>query len=79
VRAMTVRFPDATYERLEVEAKTSGVSAAQFVREATLARIAYTAGRRGEEDYEAALRWGQNEVKDVTPGRKAAQPPLPAF
>jgi predicted DNA-binding protein len=77
---MTVRFPDATFERLEHEARTTGVSAAQFVREATLARIAYIAGRRGEADYQAALNWAQDELKDIVPGPpKRGDERAPAF
>jgi predicted DNA-binding protein len=76
VKAMTVRFPDATYGRLEHEARTSGVSAAQFVREATLARIAYLAGSRGEADYQAALNWAQEELKGITPGPQKRTPPF---
>jgi predicted DNA-binding protein len=78
VKAMTVRFPDSTYDRLELEARELGVSAAQFVREATLARIAYIAGRRGEEDYQAALNVAREEMKGIVPGPKP-QKRLPAF
>lgn len=78
MKAMTVRFPDATYDRLEVEARELGVSAAQFVREATLARIAYIAGRRGEQDYQDALDAAREEMKDIVPGPKP-QKRLPAF
>src|SRR5260221_7987469 len=51
----TVRFGPDLWEAIEVERSRLGVSAAQFVREATLARLAYTAGRRGELEYEHAL------------------------
>lgn len=48
MRATTVRFSADLWELLEREAARSGVSVAQYVREAALARIAYTAGLRGE-------------------------------
>src|SRR4051794_17910543 len=44
----TLRFPEDLWEFLEEEARSLGVSVAQYVREAALARAAYDAGRRGE-------------------------------
>jgi len=43
----TVRFGTDLWSMLEAEAAATGVSAAQYVRDATLARLAYTFGRRG--------------------------------
>jgi hypothetical protein len=40
---------------MEAECSRLGVSAAQYLREAALARLAFTAGRRGSPDFEAAL------------------------
>jgi hypothetical protein len=51
----TVRFGPDLWEALEVECGRLGVSAAQFLREAAVARLSYTAGRRGEPEYELAL------------------------
>lgn len=51
----TVRFGPDLWGALEEECRRLGISAAQFVREATLARLSYTAGRRGETEYERAL------------------------
>lgn len=51
----TVRFGPDLWEALEQECERLGVSAAQYLREAALARLAYTAGRRHEPDYEEAL------------------------
>ena len=51
MRATTVRFGTDLWEMLEREAKRSGVSVAQYVREAALTRIAYSAGQRGEEPF----------------------------
>jgi GAF domain-containing protein len=56
MRATTVRFSDDLWDLLETEATAEGVSAAQFVRDATVMRIAFTMGRRGEPELEAALR-----------------------
>ena len=44
----TLRFPEDLWRFLEEEARSLGVSVAQYVREAALARAAYDAGRRGE-------------------------------
>jgi hypothetical protein len=44
----TVRFGEELWSQLENEARRTGVSAAQYVRDATLARLAYTAGQRGD-------------------------------
>jgi hypothetical protein len=51
----TLRFGADLWEQIEREAAAVGVSTAQFVREAALARVAYTAGRRGDAEYDAAL------------------------
>jgi hypothetical protein len=52
MRATLVRFGPDLFEDLKVEAERSGISVAQFVREAVVARIAYNAGKRGELAYE---------------------------
>src|SRR5829696_2640658 len=49
MRATTVRFSEDLWSMLEREATKSGVSAAQFVREATILRLAMLAGMRGDE------------------------------
>ncbi|HEX8742706.1 MAG TPA: GAF domain-containing protein [Thermoleophilaceae bacterium] len=55
MRATTVRFSDDLWSLLEREAAAAGVSAAQFVRDATVLRIAYLMGRRGEPAIEETL------------------------
>src|SRR5918998_1377601 len=55
MRATTVRFSDDLWSLLEQEASSAGVSAAQFVRDATVLRIAYLMGRRGEPGIEDTL------------------------
>jgi hypothetical protein len=56
MKATLVRFGPDLYEELREEAARSGVSIAQYVREAVLARMAYSAGRRGDEMYTGAAR-----------------------
>jgi hypothetical protein len=48
VHQTTLRFPEDLWRFLEQEAKSMGISVAQYVREAALARAAYDAGRRGD-------------------------------
>jgi GAF domain-containing protein len=55
MRATTVRFTDALWKLLEREAGGEGVSAAQFVRDATIMRIAYVMGQRGDAGFEEAV------------------------
>lgn len=51
----TVRFSRDLWQAMEQECARLGVSAAQYLREAALARLAYSAGRRGLPLYEEAL------------------------
>jgi hypothetical protein len=44
VRATTIRFPNDLWEQLEREAEKQGISVAQYVRDAALYRVAYSAG-----------------------------------
>jgi GAF domain-containing protein len=55
MRATTVRFSDELWRLLEREAEREGVSAAQFIRDATILRTAYAMGQRGDPDFEGAL------------------------
>lgn len=55
MRATTVRFSDDLWELLEREASREGISAAQFVRDATLLRIGTLAGRRGDAVAQASV------------------------
>ena len=48
MRATTVRFGDDLWELLETEASSQGISAAQFVRDATIMRLGVISGRRGD-------------------------------
>ena len=51
----TIRFGSDLWEALERECAELGVSVAQYLREAALARLMYAAGRRGDPALEAAL------------------------
>jgi hypothetical protein len=51
----TMRFGPDLWFALEEECRRQGVSAAQYIREAVLARLIYTAGRRGDDELEEAL------------------------
>lgn len=73
MRATTVRFSEDLWSLLEQEAAASGVSAAQFVRDATVMRIAYLMGRRGEPSIEETL----TRVSDLPP-KADGGPPAPA-
>jgi hypothetical protein len=55
MRATTVRFGEDLWQLLEREAASSGVSAAQFVREATILRLAMLAGVRGDDEARITL------------------------
>jgi hypothetical protein len=52
----TVRFGADLWRALDDECSKLGVSVAQFVREAALARLMYVAGARGDAEYERVLR-----------------------
>ncbi|MEA2378155.1 MAG: hypothetical protein QOK00_1041 [Thermoleophilaceae bacterium] len=51
----TVRFGADLWDALESECAELGLSVAQYVREAALARLVYAAGKRGDADRELAL------------------------
>jgi len=55
MRATTVRFSDELWKLLERESAREGVSAAQFIRDATIFRTAYAMGQRGDDGYKEAL------------------------
>jgi hypothetical protein len=60
MRATTVRFSEDLWKLLEREAEREGVSAAQFIRDATIMRAAYAMGRRGDAELESGLAQMQN-------------------
>jgi GAF domain-containing protein len=69
MRATTVRFGDALWNLVEREANREGVSAAQYIRDATILRTAYAMGQRGDPDFEIAIdrAAGRPEAADDAP------------
>lgn len=53
----TVRFSEELWSTLEREAAVSGVSIAQYVRDAALARVAYVSGQRSRDGAGDAMGW----------------------
>jgi GAF domain-containing protein len=70
MRATTVRFGEDLWEMLEREAAREGVSSAAFIRDATLLRVAYLAGKRGDGNIASSVA----ELAARSPG--AAEPVL---
>ena len=48
MRATTIRFPNDLWDQLERAAGAQGISVAQYVRDAALYRLAYSAGAANE-------------------------------
>jgi GAF domain-containing protein len=76
MRATTVRFTEDLWSLLERESGAQGVSAAQFIRDATILRVAVLAERRGDREAQltveevaaGALRPAGRERPDALPG-----------
>jgi hypothetical protein len=58
----TVRFSADLWAALERDSAELGVSVAQFVREAALARLMYVAGRRDDPRYGTALESARGDL-----------------
>src|SRR3954452_7075150 len=73
MKATTVRFGEDLWDMLERESARLGVSAAQFVREATIMRVAMLAGSRGDPDAELMIAdiAARGERKRGEPGELA--------
>ncbi len=56
MRATTIRFPNDLWEQLELEARKQGISVAQYVRDAALYRVAFSAGAASEAGDDRAWR-----------------------
>ena len=74
MRATTVRFSEDLWRLLEREAEREGVSAAQFIRDASVMRAAYAMGRRGEVAYEALSQLGANGNGHTEPAPEGSAP-----
>jgi hypothetical protein len=57
MRATTIRFPNDLWDQLEREARKEGISVAQYVRDAALYRVAYSAGAREDRSVETGPRF----------------------
>ena len=57
MRATTIRFPNDLWEQLEREAKKQGISVAQYVRDAALYRVAFSAGAASEDEARGDPNW----------------------
>jgi hypothetical protein len=60
----TVRFGSDLWTALEREATRLGVSVAQYIREAALARLVYAAGQRGDDQFDLALELALGEQRE---------------
>jgi hypothetical protein len=56
MRATTIRFPNDLWEQLEREARKQGISVAQYVRDAALYRVAFSAGAASETGEDRSWR-----------------------
>jgi GAF domain-containing protein len=74
MRATTVRFGEDLWSMLEQEAASSGLSAAQFVREATILRLAMLAGMRGDDSARATLATIAQQLEPRRPGPNGDDP-----
>jgi hypothetical protein len=57
VRATTIRFPNDLWEQLEREARKQGISVAQYVRDAALYRVAFSAGAASDDESRRDATW----------------------
>jgi hypothetical protein len=67
MRVTTIRFSEDLWDVISVEAGLAGVSAAQFVREAALARAAAASGARGEVPF-SSFRAAVDEIERAGAG-----------
>jgi hypothetical protein len=64
MRATTIRFPNDLWEQLEREAKKQGISVAQYVRDAALYRVAFSAGASSETNSHDDRVWRAPLARD---------------
>src|SRR2546421_4710633 len=68
----TLRFSPDVWAALEEEAGRLGVSTAQYIREAAVARLAYGLGRRGDRGLEGAVRGAGSSSSEAEWGPHAS-------
>jgi hypothetical protein len=66
-----IRFGPDMLEALRAEARASGVSVAQFVREASLARMAHSAGLRGDSLFDSQLAVENRRLREENEALRA--------
>jgi hypothetical protein len=69
----TVRFAPDVWAALDEEASRLGVSTAQYVREAAVARLAYGMGRRRDPELDQAIAGARSRGADLEWGAADAQ------
>jgi hypothetical protein len=69
----TVRFGSDLWTALEREATRLGVSVAQYIREAALARLVYAAGQRGDDQFDLALEVALGNRASLRASRSARE------
>jgi hypothetical protein len=69
MRATTIRFPNDLWEQLELEAKKQAISVAQYVRDAALYRVAFSAGATSETNSH-----GERGVRPPATSRSSSRP-----
>lgn len=74
MRSTTVRFGEDLWQLLEREARREGLSAAQYVRDATVLRLAFAMADQGDPEAEATLA----DVAANAAGRRSAASSPPA-
>jgi hypothetical protein len=72
MKATTVRFGEDLWAMLDRESARLGVSAAQFVREAAIMRVAMLVGARGDPDAELSIA----EIASRATGRNRSVPAI---
>jgi hypothetical protein len=71
MRVTTVRFSEEHWKLLERESTREGVSAAQFIRDATMVWTGYAMGQRGDDSFEEALGRMRPRPDGEVPGNGA--------
>ena len=68
----TVRFSNDLWLTLEEECSRAGVSVAQYLREAAVARLVYEAAARGDHEFGQALEIATGQPFDAVMVRRSA-------